>query len=193
MIPRNLWLRAGLVVGLGLAAAGLFRLGDARLILPLRARLEHELDSARRAGHPVSLLVMGADEVTLRSSATALAQSSGQTVLGLSRQAVVIVLDGLDRRLADEAALTREAHRQVDPFFVTDDLHGAAAVLVRLYTSRLIASGILPALPPLTPLLYPDIERHPMTPAESALPGIGIALLIYVAGRTLEERTPTNN
>lgn len=184
----SIWLRAAFVAGVVLAAVGFLRLNDAHMIPPLRARLEHELDAARHAGHPVSLLIVDADEVGLRADATALAQSSGQTVLALSRQSVIVTLNDVDRRFADDGELTRAAHRQIDPFFVYDDLDGAAAVLVRLYTSRLIAGGILPALPPLTPLLYPDIEKRPITPAESATPGLGIVLLVYVIGRVLEER-----
>jgi hypothetical protein len=191
MKHSSIWLRAAFVAGLGLLAAGFFRLTDASLIPPVRARLEHEMDAARRAGHPVSLLVMNADQASLDAAATSLAQSSGHTVLGLSRESASVVLNAVDRRLVDDAELTRAARLQVEPFFVNDDRHGAAAVLVRLYTSRLIAAGVLPALPPMTPLLYPDVEKHPVTPAESALPGLGIALLIYVAGRTLESR-PSN-
>jgi len=190
MMRGGMWLRAAFVAGVGLAAVGFLRLNDARMIAPLRARLEHELDIARRAGHPVSLLIMDADEVKLRTEATTLAQSSRQTVLGLSRQSVIVVLNDVDRRVADDGELTRAAHRQIDPFFVYDDLDGAAAVLVRLYTGRLIAEGILPALPPLTPLLYPDVEKRPTTPAESALPGLGIVLLIYVTGVALEKAGP---
>jgi hypothetical protein len=190
MMRGSVWLRAAFVAGVGLAVIGFLRLNNARMIAPLRARLEHELDSSRRAGHPVSLLILDADEVKLRAEATALEQFSGQTVLGLSRKSVIVVLNDADRHLADDAELTRAAHRQMDPFFVYDDLDGAAAVLVRLYTSRLIAQGILPALPPLTPLLYPDVEKRPITPAESALPGLGIVLLIYVTGRALEKAGP---
>jgi hypothetical protein len=193
MTRLSVSLRAGFVAGLGLVAIGFVRLNDASLITPWRAQLEHELDAARRAGHPVSLLVMNADEVTLRAGAATLAQSSGQTVLGLSRQSVVVVLNDADRHLADDAELTRSARGQIEPFWVSDDLHRAAAVLVRLYTSRLIAGGILPALPPLTPLLYPDVEKRPLTPAESSLPGLGIVMLVYVIGRTLEVLAPTNN
>ena len=137
--------------------------------------------------------MVDADDDELRSKATALAQSSGQTVLGLSRQAVVIVLSDVDRSLGSGANLTRAAHKQIDPFLAYDDLHGAAGVLVRLYTSRLIASGILPALPPMVPLLYPDVEKHLITPAESALAGLGLSVLVYVAGCWLDQRSRTNN
>ena len=186
----GMWLRAAFVVGVGLVAVGTRRLGDARLLPPFRAQLEHELDGARRAGHLVSLLVTSADEVKLRGEAFALARSSGQTVLGLSRQSVIVVLNDVDRALTDDAELTGVARRQVDPFLLYDDLDGAAAVLVRLYTSRLIAAGILPGLPPLTPLLYPDVEKRSTTPAESALPGLGIVLLTYVTGVALEKARP---
>jgi hypothetical protein len=186
MRPADRWLCTGLIAGLLLVVLGVQRLQHPRLSSAVRAKLESELGLARHQGHPVELLVADADDAALASRARAVAASSRTTVLALSTQSAAIAPDSFDTTLANDAEWTRIARQGVGLFLDRDDLPGAAAMLVRIYTAALVQHGILPALPPMPPLLYPDVERRPSSSSDAALAGLGLALLVVVAGCWLE-------
>jgi hypothetical protein len=186
MSPASKRLAVGLVSGIALVLAGVWDSTEPRLGGPVRARLESELDEARAHGHSVTLLLMKGDGPALTSAANSRSEISRQTILGLSSQSAVVALSAIDRKQGDDAATqASDLESRVGPFLHNDDLPGAAALLVRMYTSRLVSQGVLASLPPRPPLLYPDIERRPMSPADTAKAGLGLALLVYVLGEWL--------
>jgi hypothetical protein len=185
-----------ILLGIALVAiiAGAFDLERTQIQIMLAHRLEYELRGARERGHPVFVLITDGAEAEVRAEAEAFQRVTGSTVLAVTEETALVVPSPADLRYATAEAWSVAVSNAASAFLYNDDLNGAAAVVVRLYTNELVRRGVLPALPPRPPIFMPDIERHPDFPNEAALLGMGIMLGIFSAyGLLMSRRARARN
>jgi hypothetical protein len=167
-----------LAIGVVLSVLGVIERDDPELPLPLRQRLNGELQKLRSKGHAAELLVTSGHAEELSEKARARAEQTGETVIAISADWVAFVPSAKDREVATPRAWSDMAQRIAWQYLRNDDVGGAATAVVRGYSVNLISRGLYPAQPPLPPIFLPDITRTQTRPIDVHLTGFGIVFVI---------------
>ncbi len=185
-----------LAAGALLIAFGFVERDNPELPLPLRQRLNGELQELRTKGHAAELLVTSGHAEELSEKARARALQTHETVIAISADWVAFVPSAKDSEVAAPKVWSEMAQRIAWPYLRNDDVGGAATAVVRAYSINLISRGLYPAAPPLPPIFLPDVTRSETRSIDVHVTGLGIVFIVlalasFVARKARERRAPS--